>query len=82
MRRRLPLDVRIAIGVCLWAALVAVSACVSTPKPCPLALEVDYTKALVAACADAGSLKACPAYSSIRAEHEAEQIDAGCRVKP
>lgn len=72
----------VPVRVCLSAACaVALVACAGA-KPCPLLLEADYTKALVEACADAGSVELCPAAKAITAEHELEQEDAGCRVKP
>ncbi len=60
------------------------ASCAAAPKPCPVALEADYTAELVSACraADAGSLAACEdagIVAPIRAKHQAEQKDAGCR---
>jgi len=60
---------------------LVVLACSGAPKPCPVASEANYTAALVAACKDVGSVEKCPAAAAIKAEHEAEQEDAGCRVK-
>ncbi len=71
----------------VWGALVLaccaglVAASCGAAKPCPLALESQYTAALVSACADAGSLESCKAFPVIKAEHQLEQEDAGCRVK-
>lgn len=73
--------VRLTVGLCLWSAAVALAACAGA-KPCPLVLEADYTKAIVNACADAGSAETCKPFPAIKAEHELEQLDAGCRVKP
>lgn len=55
------------------------------PKPCSVDLETQYTTELVQACktADAGSIEACRSsleYAAVKAHHQAEQEDAGCRV--
>lgn len=66
-------------GFCLF--MLTLHGCAGAPpKPCPLALEADYTKALVVECADAGTLAACEGFKRIKAEHQSEQEDAGCRV--
>lgn len=75
------------IIMCGWLLGLLVLLCCSggcrstiPPKPCPLALEAEYTRALVAECADADSIAACKGAAKITAEHQAEQEDAGCRV--
>ena len=69
-----------AVVLACAAAFIGLD-CSGAPKPCPVASEANYTAALVAACKDAGSVEKCPAAAAITAAHEAEQEDAGCRVK-
>jgi len=57
-------------------------ACGGSPKPCPVAIQTKFTAAIVAECGDAGSYETCKAFPALKAAHELEQEDAGCRVKP
>jgi len=69
----------------LFAACSLVVACSGSPKPCPVALKADYARVLHVSCPDAGTvaeLEECPSFPALKAEHNAEQLDAGCRVKP
>ncbi len=65
----------------VMTALSALQACGAT-KPCPVVLESQYGASLLAACKGSPSLAACPQYQTLKAQHEAAQEAAGCRVKP
>lgn len=61
-------------------------ACLVVGCPAPLppctqreALEARYVAELVAGCADAGSLAACPDFETIKAQHTARMKAASCR---
>jgi hypothetical protein len=60
---------------------VAASCFPSTLPPCTQReqLETRYVGELVAGCADAGSLAACPDFAAIKARHNARMKEASCR---
>ena len=53
----------------------------SALPPCTqrAALEARYINELVAGCAGAGSLEACPEFAAIKAAHNARMKAAACR---
>jgi len=71
-----------AVAIALAAGGAGLAACGgSTLPPCTQReqLEARYVAELVAGCADAGSLDACPAKDSIKAQHSARMREASCR---
>ena len=68
-----------ALLACGLASLVV--GCPAPLPPCTQreALEARYVAELVAGCADAGSLAACPAFDDIKARHTARMKEASCR---
>ena len=71
-----------AMATALAAGGAGLAACGgSTLPPCTQReqLEARYVAELVAGCADAGSLDACPGKEAIKAQHSARMREAACR---
>lgn len=75
-----------AAVLCFVVFVLTLHGCAGAPpKPCSVAFEAEYTTELAQACktADAGSIAECRSsleYAAVKAHHQAEQEDAGCRV--
>jgi hypothetical protein len=72
---------RYALVLACSLGAVAASCFPSTLPPCTQReqLEARYVGELVAGCADAGSLAACPDFEAIKARHNARMKEASCR---
>jgi hypothetical protein len=67
--------------IAAWSALAAWQCApgAACPPETLGAIEARYSAAILAECADAGSLAACEGASELRAKRWAEERDAGCR---